>query len=129
MLDGADAVAEYRTQAIELAGDLLADIRGGYWPPEEARRAADRAVLFADPASFLARFFPADSAVIRERSATLASAVSLAVLRSSRGVSQAELARQALSPERLRLIEKHGLRAAWVHEAEAIVRALGGRSI
>ena len=77
VLDGADAVAEYRTQAIELAGDLLADVRGGYWPPEEARRAADRAVMFADPASFLARFFPADSGVIRERAAGVATARSL----------------------------------------------------
>ena len=33
VLDGEDAITEHRAQAIELAGDLLTDIRAGDWPP------------------------------------------------------------------------------------------------
>ena len=36
VLDGEDAIAEHRAQAIELAGELLTDIRAGDWPPADA---------------------------------------------------------------------------------------------
>ena len=36
VLDGEDAIAEHQAQAIELAGDLLTDIRAGDWPPDDA---------------------------------------------------------------------------------------------
>jgi len=128
VLDGEDAVAEHRPQAIELAGDLLTDIRAGDWPPQDAPRAADLEVTFADPATFLARFFPSDSGAIAERAATLAAAQSLASLRSSNGMSLADLSvGTGISEDRLRLIEAGGLRLAQVHEAVACVRALGGR--
>jgi phage shock protein A len=128
VLDGEDAVAEHRAQAIELAGDLLTDVRTGDWPPQDALRAADLEVTFADAATFLARFFPSDSGAIAERAATLAAAESLASLRGSNGMSLADLSVETgISEDRLRLIEAGGLRLAQVHEAVAYVRALGGR--
>ncbi len=126
VLDGEDAITEHWPQAVELAGDLLADIRAGAWPPEDARRAADIEVAFADSATFLARFFPADTGAIAVRAAHLAAAQSLAGLRG--GMRLADLANQTgISEQRLRDIEARGLRAAEVHEAAAYVRALGGR--
>ena len=126
VLDGEDAITEHRAQAIELAGDLLTDIRAGDWPPPDALNAADLEVTFADSATFLSRFFPADTGAVAERAAVLAAAQSLAALRN--GMSLADLATETgISEERLRFIEAHGLRVAEVHEAVAYVRALGGR--
>jgi hypothetical protein len=127
-LDGEDAIAEHRAQAIELAGDLLADIRAGDWPPADALSAADLAVTFADAATFLGRFFPADGGAIAERAAGLAVAQSLAGLRNGIGMSLADLSVETgITEERLRIIEEGGLRVAQVYEAVAYVRALGGR--
>jgi hypothetical protein len=127
-LDGEDAIAEHRAQAIELAGDLLADIRAGDWPPADALSAADLAVTFADAATFLGRFFPADGGAIAERAAGLAVAQSLAGLRNGIGMSLADLSVETgITEERLRIIEECGLRVAQVYEAVAYVRALGGR--
>jgi hypothetical protein len=128
VLDGEDAIAEHRAQAIELAGDLLTDIRAGDWPSADALSAADLEVTFADAATFLGRFFPADSGAIAERAAALAVAQSLADLRSSNGMSLADLSVESgITEERLRFIEEGGLRVAQVHEAVAYVRALGSR--
>jgi phage shock protein A len=128
VLDSEDAITEHRAQAIELAGDLLTDIRAGDWPPADALDAADLAVTFADSATFLARFFPADTGAIVERAAVLAAAQTLAGLRSGAGISLADVATETgISEERLRFIEAHGLRAAEVHEAVGYVRAVGGR--
>ena len=83
-------------------------------------------MTFADSATFLSRFFPADTGAVAERAAVLAAAQSLAALRN--GMSLADLATETgISEERLRFIEAHGLRVAEVHEAVAYVRALGGR--
>ena len=126
VLDGEDAIEEHRHQAIQLAGDLLTDIRAGDWPPADALDAADLAVTFPDLATFLARFFPADTGAVAERAAVLAAAQSLAALRN--GMSLADLATETgISEERLRFIEAHGLRVAEVHEVVAYVRATGGR--
>jgi len=128
VIDGAEAIAEHRAQAIQLAGDLLTEIRAGDWPPADALDAADLAVTFADSATFLARFFPADTGAIAGRAAVLAAVQSLAGLRSGTGMSLADVATESgIGEERLRFIEAHGLRAAEVHEAAAYVRALGGR--
>ena len=128
VLDGEEAIAEHHDQAIQLAGDLLADIRAGDWPPADALDAADLEVTFADPSTFLGRFFPADTGAIAERAAILGVAQTLAGLRSGNGMSLADLATEAgISEERLHAIEARGLRVAEVHEAVAYVRALGGR--
>jgi hypothetical protein len=128
VLDGEDAVAEHRDEAIELAGDLLTDIRAGAWPLRDGRRAADVEIAFAEPAAFLGKFFPDNGSVVTDRAAALAAARSLAELRDSRGVTRAVLAGKAgISEQRLRVIEESGLRVAEVHEAVACFRALGGR--
>jgi phage shock protein A len=128
VLDGEEAIAEHHDQAIQLAGDLLADIRAGDWPPADALDAADLEVTFADPSTFLARFFPADTGAIAERAAILGVAQTLAGLRSDQGISLEDLATETgISEARLRVIEARGLRVADVREAVAYVRALGGR--
>jgi hypothetical protein len=128
VLDGEEAIAEHHDQAIQLAGDLLADIRAGDWPPADALDAADLEVTFADPSTFLARFFPADTGAIAERAAILGVAQTLAGLRRGNGMSLADLATETgISEARLRVIEARGLRVADVREAVAYVRALGGR--
>jgi hypothetical protein len=126
VLDGEDAIAEHRNQALRLAGDLLTDIRAGDWPPANAEGPADLEVTLADPATFLARFFPADSGAIARRAADLAAAQTLAGLRGD--MSLADLSTETgISERRLRDVEARGLGAAEVHEAAAYVRALGGR--
>jgi phage shock protein A len=126
VLDGEDAIAEHRTQAIRLAGDLLTDIRAGDWPPAQAEGPADLEATFADAATFLARFFPADSGAIARRAADLAAAQTLAALRGDNIL--ADLSTETgISEQRLRDIEASGLRAAEVNEVAAYVRALGGR--
>jgi phage shock protein A len=128
VLDGEDAIAEHRAEAIELAGDLLTDIRAGDWPPQDAPRAADLEVTFAGAAAFLSRFFPSDRGAIAERAAALAGAQTLAGLRRSNGMSLADLAIETgIDEGRLRFIEAGGLRVAQVHEAVAYLRSLGRR--
>jgi hypothetical protein len=126
VLDGEEAIAEHRAQAIRLAGDLLTDIRAGDWPPPDADGPADTEVTFADSATFLARFFPGDDGAIAARAADLAAAQSLTGLRG--GLSLADLARQTgISEQRLRDIEGRGLREAEVRDVAVYVRGLGGR--
>jgi DNA-binding XRE family transcriptional regulator len=85
-------------------------------------------MTLADAAMFLARFCPAQADVIAARAAALAVSRSLPDLRSSNGISLADLATETgISEQRLRFIEDGGLRVAQVHEAVAYVRALGGR--
>ena len=128
VLDGEDAIAEHRMQAIQLAGDLLIDIRAGDWPPDGGDDPADIEVTFADAATFLARFFVADTGAIAAQAALLAVAQTLPGLRGSNGMSLSDLATETgIGEERLRFIEDGGLRAAEVQEAAAYVRALGGR--
>jgi hypothetical protein len=128
VLDGEDAIAAHRAQAIELAGELLTDIRAGDWPPADPLGAGDLEVTFAAAATFLARFFPLAGDDIAERATALGQARTLAQLRHANGISLADLAVETgIDEKRLRLIEDGGLRAAQVHEAVAYVRALGGR--
>jgi len=126
VLDGADAIAAHRAQAIRLAGDLLTDVRAGDWPPADADAPADTEVTFADSATFLARFFPTQAGAIAAHAASLTAARSASGLRGSR--SLADLARHTgMSEQRLREIEDSGLRDAQVHEAVTYVRGVGGR--
>lgn len=128
VLDGEDAIAEHGAQAIQLAGDLLIDIRAGDWPPDGGDDPADIEVTFADAATFLARFFVADTGAIAAQAALLAVAQTLPGLRGSNGMNLSDLATETgIGEERLRFIEDGGLRAAEVQEAAAYVRALGGR--
>jgi hypothetical protein len=126
VLDGEDAIAEHRAQAIRLAGDLLTDIRAGDWPPDNAAGPADTEVTFADSPTFLDRFFPSQASAIALRAAGLGTARSIAGLRGS--MSLPDLAgHTGISEQRLRQIEEGGLRVAEVYEAVAYVHGLGGR--
>ena len=83
-------------------------------------------MTFADSATFLARFFPADTGAIAEHAAVLAAAQSLAGLQQRHepcGPGKRDRHQRGAAA----LYRGGGLRAAEVHEAVAYVRALGGR--
>ncbi len=128
VLDGADAISDHRDEAIELAGQLLTDIRDGSWPPAGTGSTGNGEVCFDDPATLLVTFFPDHGAAVRARAAELAVLGTLVRLRRDRELSIAAVATASGLPEhRVWEIEHAGLRAAGLHEAAAYVRALGGR--
>jgi hypothetical protein len=128
VLEGEGAVRVHRETALGLAGDLLADIRAGQWPPAEPDGPGDVEVEFADPAAFLDRFFGGSSDTVTQRAAVRASGDTISGLRRQRGFSLADLAAATgISEERLWVIEDGGVRVAQVREAVACLRALGGR--
>ncbi len=122
VLAGPEAVTEHGAQAITLAGELLTEIRDAGWPAD-----IDEVVL-ADPAEFLATFFPADDGGIARRAEGLAAMTPLGRLRAGLHLTVGEVAtRSGLSAHRVTAIERDGLRSARVHEAVALARALGAR--
>jgi hypothetical protein len=125
VLEGADAIADHRDEAVSLAADLLAEIRENGWSSASADAAAS-GPEFADPGTFLETRFPDNASVIAQRATELAS---VALLRSLRGERDlAEMASAAgIEADRLRHTERIGLREARVRDAAAYVRALGGR--
>jgi phage shock protein A len=123
VLEGPEAAREHGAHAVRLAGDLLTEIRDDGWPTD-----IDEVVL-ADRGEFLAQFFPADDAdgIVR-RADVLAAMTPLARLRADRQLTIEEVAaRSGLSALRVAAIERDGLRAARVHEAVALARALRAR--
>jgi len=122
VLEGPEAVSEHGAEAIRVTSDLLTEIREGGWP-------ADMEVItLADAGALLARFFPADDGRVARRAHVLAATVPLASLRAEQHLTVAELAdRSGVEPYRIEAIERDGLRAALVHEAVALARALGAR--
>ena len=124
VLEGTDAISEYRDEAIGLAGELLGEIRRDGWPPEDT---GDSGPEFASPESFLEKFFPGRSEAVSERAGALASAVSLRGLRGRSDLTLADLAhRTVYDSSQLGGLERDGLRAAAVDELAAYVRAAGG---
>jgi phage shock protein A len=124
VLEGETAVAEHMDLAIDLAGKLLTTIRAGEWQPAEAPFA------FSASAYLLARYFPADGEDVTARAAALVTATSLARLRESAGMSQADLASRAgLSEELVRSFEHAGVRLARVGEVADYAKALGRRLV
>jgi phage shock protein A len=124
-LEGEEAISEHRDTAIDLAAELLAGIRQDGWSTDTEDTAAS-GPEFAEPGAFLARCFPSETAAVVERADVLASAVSLRELRGGRDL--AEVARiTGISEDRLRWIDRHGLRGTTVGEAAAYIRGLGGR--
>jgi hypothetical protein len=119
VLDDAAAVAEHRAAALDLAGELLAEIRAGGWPAD--------GVDFADGDGFLTRFFPARGPDLARRAAGLSRATSLARLREQAGLTPAELAeRGGPSGDMTGTIDRRGLLDADVGDVAAYARALGG---
>jgi hypothetical protein len=128
VLEGEGAIRVHRDAALSLAGDLLADIRTGEWPPPEPAGTGDVELAVADSAAFLDRFFADRPSDIVQRAATRAGADTISALRRRRGVSLADLAAATgISEERLWVIEDDGPRVARVQEIVACLRALGGR--
>ncbi len=127
-LEDAAAVRAHRDEAIELAADLLEQVRAGGWPPVAGEGEAARAGLeFADTAAFLSGFFPGNAEDVADRAAALTRAASLAGLREQRGVSRAELARRIGSSEQQTLAtERNSLLVADLEQVAAYVRSLGG---
>jgi DNA-binding XRE family transcriptional regulator len=122
VLEGPEAVSQHGTRAITLAGDLLTEIRDGGWPTDIAE------VVLADPDEFLTQFFPADDGSIARRADALAALTSFGRLRAERHMTVDEVAvRSGVPRHRVEAIERYGLRAARVHEAVALARALGAR--
>ncbi|HXW87959.1 MAG TPA: helix-turn-helix transcriptional regulator [Streptosporangiaceae bacterium] len=122
VLEGPEAVTEHGRQAITLAGDLLTEIRDEGWPADIDE------VALANPAEFLARFFPDDDASIRRRAGVLAAMTSLSRLRADRRLTIDEVAaKSGLHRHRVQAIENDGLRTAHLHEAVALARVLGAR--
>jgi hypothetical protein len=128
-VEGTDAVAEHRDDAIKLAGDLLEELRAGGWPRTDVTEDAGTfPVTFSDTGAFLARYFPSSAAAVSDRATELAAATTLAALRRQRGVSLDDLAqRSGLAATRLRWLEDDRLRCAELGDVAAYVRALGGR--
>jgi DNA-binding XRE family transcriptional regulator len=122
VLEGPEAARQHGVQAITLAGDLLTEIRDEGWPAD-----IDEVVL-ADPGEFVAQFFPADDGSIARRADTLAAMTSLGRLRAEQRMTVDEVAaRSGVPRHRVEAIERDGLRAAAVHEAVALARALGAQ--
>lgn len=128
VLEGEGAVRVHRDAALALAGDLLAEIRAGEWPPGQADTPGDVELALANSAAFLDRFFAGRPGAVGQRAAARAGAATISGLRRRRGISLADLAAATgISEERLWVIEDDGLRVAQVREAVACVRALGGQ--
>jgi hypothetical protein len=131
-LEGADVVRQSRDTAIELAAELLAEIRAGGTPAggeadDSGPDDADGWLEFAEPAAFLAKYFAGRESAIQERAGTLAAAISLAGLRRRRGLSVAGLAAASgLDEKLLHATENGDLRAASLQDVAVYVRALGG---
>ncbi|MGO8957664.1 MAG: PspA/IM30 family protein [Streptosporangiaceae bacterium] len=128
VLDSADAISDYRDEAISLAGLLLTEIRDGNWPPPDTEGTETGEVCFDDAGTLLTTMFPDRGAAIRARAAELAEISTLAALRRASELTIADLAASAnLNEQRVWEIEHAGLRSVDVQEAAAYVRALGGR--
>lgn len=119
VLADADAVSEHREMALDLADELLAEIRADGWPAESPQ--------FEDGAAFLARFFPGRGADLAGRAAAFGHSIALADLRERAGLTVPELARRArLDESTVRIIEFRGAAHPDVQAVAAYVRGLGG---
>jgi hypothetical protein len=133
VLDGSAAVSEHRELAIKLAGELLTELRTTGW--SQGADGADGAgdsdsaeLAFADDGAFLATYFPGSAARVKRRSAALATASALQLLRQEQQLSLADLAgRTRRAASELRRLETGDLADAHVADLAAYVRALGGR--
>ena len=125
VLEGQESVIQYRPRAIQLAGELLDELRDNGW---RAGDAASPAVAFADVASFLERFFPGSEDAVHRRSAVLAAASTLTGLRRRRGLSLADVAdRTGMTARELWRLETDGLRSAALDDVAVYLRGLGCR--
>lgn len=119
VLEDARAVAEHHDNAIDLASELLEEIRDDGWPTDSLE--------FGTADSFTTRLFEGRGPDLTARAAALPAAILLTDLRERRGVSLAQLAERAgLSQGQAKLLELQGPRDAHVEVLAAYARALGG---
>jgi hypothetical protein len=119
VLEDAAAVAEHHDAALDLACELLEEIRDDGWPTDS--------LDFADGDGFITTFFPARGPDLTRRAAALGRATSLTRLREGAGLTAAELAeRGGLSHDAIGRIDRLGPGEADVGDVAAYARALGG---
>jgi DNA-binding transcriptional regulator YiaG len=127
VLEGAAAVRQHRDEAVDVAADLLNQIRAGGWPPLTDEEQHAQGLEFDEAGAFLSRFFPGRERDVADRAAVLATARSLAGLREQLGVSAAELSRRiGASEEQVRAAERRALIRTDPAQLAAYVRGLGG---
>jgi phage shock protein A len=125
VLEGEDAIADHRDEAVALAADLLAEIRDNGWSSSSSDAAAS-GPEFARTGTFLERCFPDNGSVIAKRATELVSLTSLRSLRGERDLAGARRTAD-VDAHSLVVVERDGLQEASVRDAAAYVRALGGR--
>jgi hypothetical protein len=119
VLEDARAVAEHHDSAIDLASELLEEIRDDGWPTDSLE--------FGTAESFTTSFFPGRGPDLTARATALHAATLFTDLRERHDVSLPQLAERAgLSPGQVKLLELQGAGEADVGVLAAYARALGG---
>jgi hypothetical protein len=119
VLEDAAAADEHHDAALDLACQLLEEIRDDGWPAES--------VAFADAESFISRFLPGRHPDVAARAAARAAAMTLTTLRDQASLSIARVAELAgLDQDQVKLLELRGAGYAEVEMLAAYARALGG---
>jgi len=118
-LEDAAASDAHRDTAIDIACELLQEIRDEGWPTES--------LGFDTADTLIERFFPGRGADLVRRAAALGRATSLGRLRKAAGLTATTLAeRGGLSHDTIGRIDRHGARHADAGDLAAYARALGG---
>jgi hypothetical protein len=130
VLEGAGAIVAHRGQAIDLAGELLAELRAAALTEDESPTMAGDTtpgeLTFTDAATFLAELCPDSDGQVARRAAVLTAASTLQSLRRQQGLSLDDLqTRTGMQSEELWKLETSGLRSARLSEVAAYLRALG----
>jgi hypothetical protein len=130
VLEGRDALRDYRDEAILLSSELLQRVRAGQAPEAEAH-------AYRDASSFLGEFFPGETRSVLAGADTRAGADALAAgdrartlaeLRTRLGLTQAQVAaRMNVAQDTVSAIEQAGIGTSDVRTLAAYIEALGGR--
>jgi hypothetical protein len=130
VLEGRDALRDYRDEAILLSSELLQRVRAGQAPEAAAHS-------YRDASSFLGKFFPGEARSILTGADAQAGADALAAgdrtrtlaeLRTRLGLTQAQVAaRMNVAQDIVSAIEQAGIGTSDVRTLAAYIEALGGR--
>jgi hypothetical protein len=128
VLHGEEAIASHRSQAIDLASDLLDDMRAGSLGDLDDLDPDDSPLVeFDDATAFLAAFFPDNATDIEHDAATLAARLTLPQLRQHLGITEEDMAhRMHMSPGRLHQFEQTSLTDLQPGLLSHYLAALGG---
>lgn len=124
VLEGRDALQDYRDEAILLSSELLQRVRAGQAPEAAAH-------TYRDTSSFLGEFLPGETGEIEADAAVRAAGDrtrTLAELRTRHGLTQAQVAaRMNIAQDTVSAIEQAGIGASDVRTLAGYIEALGGR--